>query len=179
MANEGGTSLNAMDYAEPYSVYVEGSSFPTLPDQFFPVRGIRMPHGVKTRAYFVSRVPNAVALATGLTIELTYCMPMNAKNADLTGTKVQMEVIGTPLTSGTSLLDDSALASSTADAAQSAALPTAVGKMVVQSITSTTAHLNSLAAGNTLLLRVSRLGDHANDTNLGDIILVNVDYRNT
>lgn len=179
MANEGGSGLNAMDYVDPYDVFPEGTSFTALPGVTYPIRGIKMSHGITTRAYFVSRVPNAVSLATGLTIELTYCLPMNAKNADLGGTKVQMEVICSPLTSGTSLLDDSALASSTADAAQSAALGTVVGATTIQSITVAVAHTNSLAAGNTMLLRVSRLGAHANDTNTGDIILVNVDFRNT
>jgi hypothetical protein len=155
------------------------------PNIVYQVAGVRAAHGVKTSIYLISRVPNAVALATGLTIEVTFSFPTNANNSDFSGTKAYLDVVAGIVTSGTTTADDSAFGAVAPIAAQTVTMPTSTstgpGTLFIQSfvLANTTNISGSLAAGSTVFIRVRRLGDNASDTLLGDIHIVNVDFRNT
>lgn len=163
--------------AFPYEKVAVGAAanLPALPDTFHPVAGIRLPHGAKSTIYRLVRVPLGSTLTTGVTVEVAFCIDPNANNADISGSKVFLEATIGPITSGTSILDDTVLTSCTATTAQTAALPTAVGKVFVQAIAMANAKTNSLAVGNWALLRVRRLGDNASDTNTGIIVLLGLE----
>ena len=176
MATTGGIFVYAPDLAPPFGVVGLGAAanLPALPDKHYALRGVRMPHGVKTSFYMPVYFSATTSLGTGLTVSLLLAMDPNTYNADLGGTNAFFDVTATLVTSGTTIPDDSAFASSTADTGTASTLPTAVGKLVVLTITSAVAHENSLAVNAWGLLRIRRLGDNASDTNLGNVDLVGV-----
>jgi hypothetical protein len=177
MATTGGLFVYVPDLVEPYKVASLGAAanLPALPNNYSPIQGFRMPHGVKTSVYIPIYVSATTVVSTGLTVSLLMAMDPLAGNCDFTsGSKAYFGVTVTTVTSGTTIPDDSAFASSTEDVAQTATLPTVVGRLVALAITSATANENSFAANGWGLLRVRRLGDNALDTNLGNIVLVGV-----
>jgi hypothetical protein len=177
MATTGGLAVYVPDLADPYKVASLGAAanLPALPNMYSPLQGYRMPHGVKSSVYIPIYVSATTVVTTGLTISMLMAMDPIASNCDFTsGSKAYFGVTVTAITSGTTIPDDSAFASSTEDLAQTASLPTAAGRLVALAITSATANENSFAANGWGLLRVRRVGDNALDTNLGNIVLVGV-----
>lgn len=176
MATTGGVTILSDSFSRPYGVADLGASanLPTLPNLYQPVQGVRMPHGVKTSFYLPVYLSATTSLGTGLTISLLLNMDPVSNNCDLGATNAYFDVIVGPLTTGTSVLDDSVFASSTADTGTASSLPTSSNKVVILTITSAVAHENSMAVNTWGLVRVRRLGDNALDTNLGIVTLVAV-----
>ena len=176
MATTVGADVLAPIIAGPYELNHLGltASLPTLPDMVKRVTGYRVPHGVKSAFYCLVHFTATSVMATGIKVDIVLAMDPNSKNADLGGTKAYFDAIASPITSGTSTPDDTALASSTAVATQTAALPTAVGVLFVHTITLPTTGSNSLAVDTWGLIRVRRLGDSASDTNLGTLVICGI-----
>ena len=138
-----------------------------------------MNHGDTRGIYLVTQIPREMIFATGAIFTLFSCIPLESGNADLTGTKVMMEVVVTPLKMGSGPLDDSAFLQSNAVAAQSNALPQSLGLSVVQEITVPVGKLGGLQPGDVAFIRVRRMGTDAKDTNRGWIVFVMLSMRNT
>lgn len=179
MANE---SCHALD---PGKGFAETLGLPsgTLKNHFSEVAplglggGCNMPPGVISSTLFVFRVPNAVALATGLTIEFIVADdPLNCPGGG--GLHAVFDFIIAPITSGTTLFDESGLASSTLDSV-TLTMASTPGAMTKGTITAVVAHMNSLAAGNWAIGRFRRNGSNASDTDTNALRLVGVDIRNT
>lgn len=176
MATTVGAQLDVVTLVKPYEAVAVGAvaSLPVLPDRGVPIRGFRLPHGIKTSFYFLVNFTATSVMATGIKVDLAIVMDPETGNQDLTGTKAYLDGIATAITSGTTTADDAAFASSTAVAAQTAALPTAEDKILIHTITLPTTDNNSLAVDKWGLIRIRRLGDNASDTNLGTIVVVGV-----
>jgi hypothetical protein len=132
--------------------------------------------GVNSSVLLIRRVPNAVALATGLTVE--WCVADDPLGTGAVSKNSYWGITVTPITSGTTLFDESGLASSTEDV-KATTMAAGLGKLTVDSKTVANADMNSLAAGNWALIRFRRLGANALDTDLNRVLLFGVDFRNT
>lgn len=121
------------------------------------------------------RVQNAALLATGLTVELVLADDVNNPGA---GKNAVFGVTIGPITSGTSTFDESVLTSAT-EVTATVTMPATPGVMVIQAIALPVADLHGLAAGNTALVRIRRLGSNSSDTHPGRVVMLNADVRNT
>lgn len=176
MATAIGVEFGARSVGGPYEHVPLGltASLPSLPNLGFPVVGRRLPHGVKSSIYLTGHLTATSAQGTGIKVGIAFAMDPNTYDADLGGTNTRWDAIIGPLTSGTSTLDDTALASSTAVAATASTLPTSVNVVTVLEISLPNADNNSLTTDEWFLLRVRRLGDNALDTNLGSLVVFGI-----
>ena len=185
MANEGMSCIGAGEFVAPeamQTIAADPANMPAAPNIFTPVRGVRMPHGVRTSLYFVRPIPHEMTLAAGLTFTLVYALP-SVNNAYLGGGKVVMDAIAAPLVSGVSHLDDTVFGNPQGIEEPSPDLPTVPGTIVVQELVAPLDKLvgpgGTLAPGGLALIRVRRTGDDPGDTNVGDILFISVGLRNT
>ena len=111
---------------------------PAMPHVGALVRGVRMPSRVQTSLYFIRPIPHEFTLAAGVTFTLVYAMAGN--NADLSGGAAMMDATAVPLVSGTSRLDESAMAGST-PAEGAMPLPATPGTIVLQDLAAPAADL--------------------------------------
>jgi hypothetical protein len=161
-------------FHDPYDLVDAGLPASVTGSPAIPVRGIRLVAKKTSSVYKIVKWYQDTAVgATGLKVDVIYCMEPTAANSDLTGTKVNWGLSAGVLTSGTSTPDDTALGVETAT--QSATLPTSAGVIVVTSITSVTANNASFTTNTLGLIRVRRLGLTANDTNAGSVILLGLE----
>ena len=180
MANELCASLAPIDgWAEAGGSPTGGQTQPysLVPVGTTGIAGAGFPNGVTSSLLFMFRVPNAVALATGLTYNL--CVtddPLNPPSS--TGLHSVWDFTIAPLTTASSKPDESPLASSTADKATITHGGT-VGQLAFADQAQVVAHTNSLAAGSLALLRLRRLGADSGDTHDGRCVFLNLDVRNT
>lgn len=133
---------------------------------------------VKTVAGAMIRVPNASALTTGLTVNLTVLDdPLNSA----AGKVAKFGVSIGPITSGTSTVDDDAVTGPLVSTTEVTGVVTLTAKGVAYnlSIAVAAASMNALAVGGTALIRIRRLGDDAADTHAGRVLLTLVDVRAT
>lgn len=133
-------------------------------------------------AYYFLRVPNAVALATGLTVELLLLEDTAPGNVDNLYYAAVFGVTVGPITSATSTPDENATTGplvSTTEVTGTVTMPTTAGVLKTLSIAVPIANMNSLAAGGWAMVRIRRLGANASDTSRNRICLVGVDLRNT
>lgn len=180
LANEIAGSLRVDYITQSYSDYPAGSTFQAAPNQSVPIFGHRMGSRIISSVYHVFRLANSATLATGLTFNLILSLPVNAKNADITGSKAYFDITVAGLTSGTSLVDDSVFSSYNPTSAQ-ITMPTVAGTVVSQDIAVTASGnaINGLSPGGVGMIRVRRNGSSALDTNIGDVLLLSMDVRNT
>src|SRR6185503_17539715 len=150
-----------------------GDPFGTV--QVGNLRGIGFRPKVVGSVYYAVRLPTAVAVGTGLSFQLLLADDPNNASA---GKVCKFGVTVSPLTSDTSTLDDTTLASSTEDSA-SITMPSTANAVHVATITQVVAHENSLAAGNWALVRIRRLGSNSAETHTGTVVLLGVHAYNT
>lgn len=176
------TSIPAGEFFDPYEGIELGGTtgtvavptLPVLPDTGVRIRGKRMPHGVRTSVYAVFTASPDVAAAVTYTAILRLALPVNAKNADIVRTAAVFGVSMGTLSSGSSLLDDSALGTEVTGVAT---MGTTLGSYATLSIGSIT---NGVVAANAVgLIRIRRLGTNASETNLGDVIFLGCSLSST
>lgn len=123
------------------------------------------------------RLPNAAALVTGLTFGLSICDDTgNPPSAG--GLKSYWGVTIAPITSGTSVPDETIFAGATETFAQ-ITHGAAIGAVVYADIAAVVANMGGLAAGNLALARVRRVGNNILDTHTGRVVLLRTEIRNT
>jgi hypothetical protein len=140
--------------------------------------GVSLEPGKTTSVYAGVRIPEAAALATGITADLAVGMP--AGTISIPKAVVLGITIG-PVTSGTSTFDEDGSTGPLAGSTEVTATITLVANpvIVVQAFAIVIAKLNSLAAGGHALVRIRRLGTNAADTFTGPVVLLWGDLRNT
>jgi hypothetical protein len=126
---------------------------------------------------YMTVVPAAIALATGLTFRLIVTDD-GLNTADL-GTAVRLSIIPYNLSTALSMVDYSLPASKGTETAATVTLGATTGLPVIGSIPIANAGLASLAAGNVLGIRIRRVGDNAADTCQNRIILHGGTITNT
>jgi hypothetical protein len=122
----------------------------------------------------VLRIPsNGTPLGTGLTLQLaTVDDPSNADP----GKVYRLGVTVKKLASGTdNLTQTGAGTEATADVTADATS----GELILTNVAVTTANADSPAAGDLVLVRIRRIGSHANDTHTGVPLLLGVSVRDT
>lgn len=180
MANANALSVRTVSPGNPYGEILNQCGFPAhyiSQGNEFPIAilGYVMRPGNITEFYGFVKIDSSISLATGLTFELLYCLPGSSGQADVSGTQVYMGVAVGKVTSGTTTFNDITSLTGTEVLAQSGALPTTLWTLVKQTIAVPVANMLGLATGDTAIIRVRRKGDDLNnDTNTGDILLVNV-----
>lgn len=170
------------DHTTLASAYTTGyASVASAPPNIVkPIRGYRMPHGVKSEIYLLFRVPLGGALNTGITFEMVLAMDPVGGNADVTGTKAYFDVVGAKLNASVGAAfssvtpDDSQFSTTTCFAAQTAALPTTAGQLYLHVLSVPNANLGTPAVSTWVLVRIRRLGDHQLDTNTGIVDVVHI-----
>jgi hypothetical protein len=170
------------DHTTLASAYTTGyASVGTAPPNIVkPIRGWRMPHGVKSEIYLLFRVPLATTMTTGITFEMVIAVDPVGANGDVTGTKAYFDVVGAKLNASVGAAfssvtpDDSQFSTTTCVALQTGALPTTAGQFYLVVLQATNACLGTPAVSCWQLVRIRRLGDHQNDTNTGVLDLVHI-----
>lgn len=147
-------------------------------------KGISLPAKATTGIYALVRVPNAVALVTGLTVN--FVLADDSLNTGV-GKNVYVDAVAGVIVSGTTTFDENAITGAlvgTTPVAAAVTIPVAnaagTPALVSASIVIPIANMPSLAAGAFAVVRFRRLGLNALDTNTtGRVIVGNVDFRNT
>lgn len=180
MANESISSFG------PSSGFPETGGAPvggeTQPFSLTPVgtagmAGAGFPDNRTSTMLYLLRIPNAAALATGMTFTFTVTDDtLNPPSAG--GLNSYWGVTVGPVVSGTSTPDESIVASSTEDKVAITHGST-IGTIVYADLAAVVAHMNGLAAGGLALIRLRRLGSNALDTHNGRVVLLRFDPRNT
>ncbi len=170
-------SLCGVAGAAPYGSMEAAASFPrvglTVGMGFVP--------GKTNSSYYYTRIANAVALVTGLTIELLLSEDVSPGNIDPVNKNAVFGVTIGPVTSGTSQSSEvtaSPLASCT-EVTGTVTMPATAGVLKTLAIAIPIANMNSLAAGGWALIRIRRLGSNASDKSQNNIVLLGADVRNT
>ena len=140
--------------------------------------GLAFPTGVDRSVYAGMRIPNAAALATGITAELAFALPPGVISV---GKNAVFGITIGPITSATTTFDENAstgaLVSCTEVLATVTLSPSPI--IVTASFAIAIAKMNSLAAGGHALVKVRRNGTSASDTLNAPAVLLWADFRNT
>lgn len=128
---------------------------------------------VDSGAVWVARLPATAAFATGATFSLMVADDVN--NPD-PGKVARFAITVKTLASGT---DSITATGGGTETAADLTLPSTAGVVLTGSIAIVTANMDGAAAGSWVLIRVRRLGTHANDTHRGRVVLLGVDMRDT
>jgi|GEM_PF-6451429 len=135
--------------------------------------GIGFPAKVASGAVWLARLPATAGLSTGATFALM--VAEDVRNAD-PGKVARFAVTVKKLATGTDVIDADGGGTETA---ADLILPSTSGVVLTGSIAIVVANMDSAAAGDWVLIRVRRLGTHANDTHKGTVVLLGVDVRDT
>lgn len=124
-------------------------------------------------AVWVARLPATASFATGATFSLMVADDVN--NSD-PGKVARFAITVKTLATGT---DTVTTAGGGTETAVDLTLPSTAGVVLVGSVAIVAANMDSAAAGSWVLIRVRRIGTHANDTHRGRVVLLGVEMRDT